>query len=257
MHLTTPYFLQFITLLLLSCCSLNASAQWRKLLNIDSKQDTTKTAENQNSSLKHDEINSGIKQALSQGLDRSIQTLSIKDGFLKNQTVKILLPPQAQRAEKTLRSVGLGSLADDLITNLNRAAEAAVGEAAPVFANALKQLTIQDASRILFSGQEDAATDFFKRMTTEELTRRFSPIVSKNLSRFNVSKYWTDVVTRYNQIPLVDEKVDADLEAYVTEKAIAGLFTQVAEEELKIRNNLGGSRTTPLLKKVFGETDKQ
>ncbi|WP_353181620.1 DUF4197 domain-containing protein [Parapedobacter lycopersici] len=203
------------------------------------------------------EIATGIKQALSQGLDRSIQSLAVKDGFLGNAAVKILMPPEAQKVERTLRDIGLGSLCDNLIQSLNHAAESAVGEAAPVFVSALSQLTVRDATNILLSGQEDAATQFFQRATTDELTKRFSPIVEQALGKHRVAQYWSTVMTSYNQIPLINDKVETDLNKYVTQKAIAGLFHQVAQEELKIRNNLGGTRTTPLLKKVFGYADKQ
>ncbi len=208
-------------------------------------------------SISSSEAASGIKQALSQGLDRSIKSLAVKDGFLGNTAVKILMPPEAQKVESALRGIGLGSLCDNLIESLNRAAESAVSEASSVFVSALSQLTIRDATNILLSGQPDAATDFFKRTTTAELTKRFSPIVESALGKHNVAQYWNAVVTRYNQIPLVNDKIETDLNRYVTQKAIDGLFHQVAEEELKIRNNLGGTRTTPLLKKVFGYADNQ
>lgn len=202
------------------------------------------------------EAASGIKQALGQGLDKSIKSLAITDGFLGNAAVKILMPPEAQKIESALRGIGLGSLADNFIESMNRAAESAVKEAAPVFTSALSQLTIRDASNILLSGQQDAATNFFKRTTTNELAARFSPIVDKALSTHNVAKYWNDVVTRYNQIPLVNEKIETDLNKYVTGKAIDGLFHQVADEELRIRQNIGGTRSTPLLQKVFDYADK-
>ncbi|MFC7525663.1 DUF4197 domain-containing protein [Parapedobacter sp. GCM10030251] len=203
------------------------------------------------------EAASGIKQALSQGLDRSIKSLAVRDGFLGNAAVKILMPPEAQKVESALRGIGLGSLCDNLIQSLNRAAESAVSEATPVFVSALSQLTIRDATNILLSGQPDAATDFFKRATTTELTKRFSPIVEGALGKYKVAQYWSAVVSKYNQIPLVNDKIETDLNKYVTQKAIEGLFLQVAAEELKIRNNLGGTRTTPLLQKVFGYADKQ
>lgn len=209
------------------------------------------------SSVSSSEAASGIKQALSQGLDRSIKSLAVTDGFLGNAAVKILMPAEAQKVESALRSIGLGSLCDNLIQSLNRAAEGAVKEAAPVFVSALSQLTIRDATNILLSGQQDAATQFFKRTTTEELASRFSPMVEQALSKHNVAQYWNAVVTRYNQIPLVNEKIETDLTKYVTGKAIDGLFHQVAAEELNIRENLGGARTTPLLQKVFGYADKQ
>lgn len=209
------------------------------------------------SSLSSSEAASGIKQALSQGLDRSIKSLAVQDGFLGNTAVKILMPPEARQVESALRGIGLGSLCDNLIQSLNRAAESAVNEAAPVFVSALSQLTIRDATNILLSGQQDAATEFFKRTTTNELAKRFSPIVEGALGKHNVAQYWSAVVTRYNQIPLVNAKIETDLNKYVTQKAIDGLFYKVAQEELKIRDNLGGARTTPLLQKVFGYADKQ
>lgn len=202
------------------------------------------------------EAASGIKQALSQGLDKSIQSLAVRDGFLGNAAVKILMPPEAQNIERTLRSVGLGSLVDDFVTNLNRAAETAVKEATPVFVSALSQLTVTDAFNILLSGQEDAATVFFRRTTTDQLVGKFSPIVDQAIGQHQVARHWTNLVTRYNQIPLVNEKIETDLTKYVTERAIDGLFHQVAIEELNIRNNLGGSRSTPLLQKVFDYADK-
>lgn len=203
------------------------------------------------------EASSGIKQALGQGLEKSIQTLAVKDGFLGNEVVKILMPPEAQKVERTLRSVGLGSLCDDLITNLNRAAETAVKQASPVFVSALSQLTISDAFNILLSGQQDAATNFFKRTTTDQLVQRFSPIVEKAIGQHQVARHWSALVTRYNQLPLVNDKIEADLNKYVTDKAIEGLFLMVAKEELNIRNNLSGSRSTPLLQKVFDYADKK
>lgn len=202
------------------------------------------------------EAASGIKQALSQGLDKSIQSLAVRDGFLGNAAVKILMPPEAQNIERTLRSVGLGSLVDDFVTNLNRAAETAVKEATPVFVSALSQLTVTDAFNILLSGQEDAATQFFRRTTTDQLVGKFSPIVDQAIGQHQVARHWSNLVTRYNQIPLVNEKIETDLTKYVTERAIDGLFHQVAIEELNIRNNLGGSRSTPLLQKVFDYADK-
>jgi len=215
------------------------------------------TTSNGSSSVSSSEAASGIKQALSQGLDRSIKSLAVTDGFLGNAAVKILMPPEAQKVESALRGIGLGSLCDNLIQSLNRAAESAVNEAAPVFVSALSQLTIRDATNILLSGQQDAATQFFKRTTTNELAKRFSPIVEGALGKHNVAQYWNAVVSRYNQIPLVNEKIETDLTKYVTGKAIDGLFHQVAREELKIRDNLGGARSTPLLQKVFGYADQK
>src|SRR5690606_33283993 len=118
------------------------------------------------------------------------------------------------KVERTLRSVGLGFLCDDLITNLNRAAESAVKEASPVFVSALSQLTITDAFNILLGGQEDAATNFFRRTTSDQLVARFSPIVEKAIGEHQIARYWSTLVTQYNQLPLVNDKVEADLNKY-------------------------------------------
>jgi len=245
----TASFLQLI--LFSQCDTLN------QIATSGSVQGQPSSTPSSSQTINSNEAASGIKQALSQGLDRSIKSLAIQDGFLGNEAVKILMPPEAKKIESALRGIGLGSLCDNLIQSLNRAAESAVSEATPVFVSALSQLTIRDATQILLSGQPDAATDFFKRTTTSELTKRFSPIVEGALARHKVAQYWSAVVSRYNEIPLVNEKIETDLNKYVTQKAIDGLFHQVAAEELKIRNNLGGSRTTPLLQKVFGYADKQ
>lgn len=206
--------------------------------------------------LSNAEATSGIKEALKQGLDHSIQTLSARDGFLGNAAVKILMPPEAQKVESTLRNIGLGAVVDDFVTNLNRAAETAVKEAAPVFINSLSQLTVTDAFNILLSGQQDAATSFFRRTTSEQLFSRFSPVVEQAMGQHQVARYWSQLTTAYNRLPLGNEPIETDLTRYVTDKAIEGLFYQVAQEEMKIRNNLAGSRSTPLLQKVFDYADR-
>ncbi|ERJ61095.1 DUF4197 domain-containing protein [Sphingobacterium paucimobilis] len=199
----------------------------------------------------------GIKQALSNGLTNSINTLSVKDGFLGNAAVKILMPKEAQQIEKTLRSLGMGSLCDKFVVSLNRAAESAVKEAAPVFVSALSQMTVTDAFNILLGSEQDAATSFFKRTTSTALASKFSPIVESALGKNNVSGYWTQLTSAYNNLPLSREKVNTDLNAYVTQRAIEGLFVQVATEEIKIRQNIVGSRNSNILNDVFGWVDKQ
>lgn len=202
------------------------------------------------------EANSAIKQALGNGLQASIKMLSAKDGYLGDAAVKILMPAEAQKVEKALRAVGLGSLCDQFISSMNRAAETAVSEAGEVFVNSLSQMTIDDAYNILLSGQEDAATSYFKTSTTSELTQRFNPVIASAMGENNVDDYWTQLTTAYNKLPL-SSKVETNLTAYVTQKAIDGLFVKVADQELKVRNNFGGSRSTDLLTKVFGWADKQ
>jgi len=198
------------------------------------------------------EISNGLKQALEIGTSAGADRLSTKDGFFGNMAIKILFPTEAQKVEKTLRSVGLNSLADNVILSLNRAAEDAAKEAKPIFVSAIKQMTIADAANILL-GNKDAATNYFKRVTTAQLMERFSPVIANSLSKVGATKYWTDAAAAYNKIPLV-KPVNTNLTQYVAEKAIDGMFVQVAQEELKIRDNIG-ARSTGLLQKVFGYAD--
>lgn len=240
-----------ITLLLIAICTLALSScdvqSQSKLGNILKQIPTSANP----STL---EIGQGIKQALEIGTSKGADQLSAKDGFLGNLAVKILFPPEAQKVEKTLRSIGMGSLADNVITSLNRAAEDAAKEAKPIFIAAIKQMTITDATNILL-GSQDAATQYFKRVTTAQLTDKFSPIVTNSLSKVGATKYWGDAASKYNKLPLV-KPVNANLSEYVTQKAIDGMFIQVALEELDIRNNLG-ARSSTLLQKVFGYADKK
>ena len=166
--------------------------------------------------------------------------------------IKILFPPEAQKVEKTLRSIGLNSLADNVILSINRAAEDAAKEAKPIFIAAIKQMTITDATNILL-GNKDAATTYFKRVTTEQLLLKFEPVITSSLSKVGATKYWGDAATAYNKIPLV-KPVNTNLSNYVAQKAIDGMFYQVALEELKIRDNIS-ARSTSLLQKVFGYAD--
>lgn len=200
------------------------------------------------------EIALGLKQALEIGTGKSTDRLSTRDAFLGNLAIKILFPPEAQKVENTLRSVGLGKLADDAITSINHAAEDAAREAKPIFVAAIKQMTITDAVNILLGNQNDAATQYFKRVTTAELVNAFNPVIKNSLDKVGATKYWSTAMTSYNRIPLVS-KINPDLDAYVTQKAIDGLFLEIAKEELNIRSNFS-ARSTSLLQKVFGYADR-
>jgi hypothetical protein len=200
------------------------------------------------------EINSGIKEALEKGTGISAERLAVQNGYLGNLDVKILFPQEAKNVESTLRSLGLGSMCDQVITSLNRAAEDAAMEAKPIFVDAIKQMSFQDVQKILL-GEQNAATQYFQGTTTTSLSAKFSPIIDASLKKVDATKYWSDVMTRYNKVPFV-KKVDTDLTAYVTQKAIDGLFIEIAKEELKIRENIT-ARTSPLLQKVFGYAEKQ
>jgi len=201
------------------------------------------------------EIASGLKEALELGTSASAERLNTQNGFLGNAAVKLLFPPEAQKVENALRSLGLNQLCDNVITSLNRAAEDAVIEAKPIFISAIKQMTISDASSILLGNQSDAATQYFQRVTNNQLNAKFKPIIQSSLAKVGATRNWADVVSRYNQIPLVTD-INPDLTSYVTQKAIDGLFLEIAKEELKIRQNVS-SRNSILLQKVFGYADRQ
>ncbi len=199
------------------------------------------------------EIGTALKQALEQGTIKSTDQLSAVDGFFGNTAVKILLPPEAQKAEKTLRGMGMGKLCDDAILSLNRAAEDAAIQAKPIFITAIKQMTLQDVTNILL-GSPDAATQYFKRTTTADLAVKFSPVIKVSLDKVNATKYYATVAATYNKVPFV-HKINPDIVAYATQKAIDGLFIEIAVQELTIRQNIG-ARPTPLLQKVFAFADK-
>ena len=190
----------------------------------------------------------GLKQALTIGTQNSTNQLSAVNGFFADAAIKILMPPEAQNVEKTLRNFGLGNLVDKTILSLNRAAEDAAKSATPIFVDAIKQMSITDALGIL-KGGDFAATNYFKQKTTAALTQAFSPVISKSLEKVDATKYWSDLFTAYNRFST--KRVNTDLNAYVTQKAIDGIFYQVGLEEQKIRKN-PAARVTDLLKQVFG-----
>lgn len=197
--------------------------------------------------LSNDEIVSGLKEALNVGANNASQKLSAADGFFKDAAIKILMPEEAKKAEKKLRSLGMGKLVDDAVLSMNRAAEDASKSAAPIFVNAVKQMSIQDAVGIL-RGNDFAATNYLKDKTTASLTEAFRPVIEASLKKVDATKYWHTVFTTYNKFST--DKVNPDLSAYVTEKALAGIFYQVGLEEQKIRKD-PMARTTDILKKVF------
>lgn len=196
------------------------------------------------------EAGMGIKEALEKGVSAGISLLNKQNGFFGNELYKVLLPPDALKAEKALRSIGLGGEVDKAILQINRAAEEAVGFAKPIFVNAIKQMTINDALALL-SGGKRSATDYFQNKTTQSLTAAFSPVIDSALDKTSATKYYSDVVTKYNSLPTTFKKINPDLKGYVTEKAVKALFDQIAKEELAIREN-PAARTSELLKKVFG-----
>jgi uncharacterized protein DUF4197 len=229
----------------------SANAQLNKLFKKDSTGKTAidkiKLPGTKSGGLTNDEVVNGLKEALQVGTNNGTKKLSAVDGFFKDAVIKILMPPEAQKVEKTLRSVGLGKQVDDAILSMNRAAEDAAKSAAPIFINAIKGMSIQDAFGIL-KGGDFAATNYLKDKTTAQLTEAFRPIIENSLKKVNATKYWNTVFTSYNKFS--SEKVNPDLPAYVTDKALSGIFYQVGQEEQKIRKD-PVARTTDLLKKVF------
>jgi len=199
------------------------------------------------------EISSGLKQALQFGIDKEVTNLAKENGFFSNELVRISLPPELQKVDKTLRDVGLDKLADEGLRVLNRAAEDAVSEAIPVFANAVTKITFADARNILL-GSEDAATQYLSGRTQQELYTRFNPIISNSLNKVGATQVWKNIIDKYNSLPITSN-VNPDLPDYVTNEALNGVFVMIAKEESDIRNKLS-ARSTDLLKRVFALQDR-
>jgi hypothetical protein len=195
-----------------------------------------------------------LKQALDKGIDDQVQKLTQENGFYSNAAVKILLPEELQKVEKGLRDFGLGSLADEGIKALNRAAEDAVKEATPIFVSAVKEMTFTDAKNILL-GDDKAATSYLESKTTNSLYNKFNPVIKNSFAKVGADQIWSNLINKYNALPLT-QNVNPDLTDYVTTQALSGVFTMIAEEEKEIRNNYS-SRTTDLLRKVFALQDNK
>lgn len=204
-------------------------------------------------SLTEQDVGNGLKEALIKGISTGADLASREDGFFKNDLIRIALPEDVQRVESTLRSIGFGAEVDRVLLTINRGAENAANEAKPIFIEAIRQLTVQDAWNIL-RGEDDAATQYLQRQTTEKLTELFEPHIQKSLEQVGATRYYGDLVSSYNNFPTTSRKLDPNLKAYVTDKAISGLFTLIAQEEKAIREN-PAERTTALLRRVFAVQD--
>ncbi len=199
------------------------------------------------------DMGTALKEALTQGTSKSSDLLSAQNGFFGDATVKLLFPPEAQKAEQRLRSMGQGALCDKIILSLNRAAEDAAAQAKPIFINAIKQMTLDDVKNILL-GPNDAATQYFKRTTTVSLTASFKPVIQNSLNKTNATQYYTQGANLYNRVPFVT-KINPDIVDYATQKAIDGIFLKIAAEELNIRQN-SGARPSPVMQQVFSFASK-
>jgi Ni,Fe-hydrogenase I large subunit len=231
------YFLVFIAILSMQNTDAQILKNAKKFINSGSKGLTEKDAAD------------GIKEALVNGTSESVKLVSIVNGYWGNPEIKIPFPPEAKEMESKLRTIGMGKKVDEFNESMNRAAEKAANEAKPIFIAAIKGMTVKDAINIV-KGSNNAATMYLKNTTSPELKNKFQPIIKTSLDNVNATKYWSDLITAYNKIPLV-KKMNPNLTEYVTDKAINGLFIMIAREELKIRKD-PMARTSELLKKVFG-----
>lgn len=202
--------------------------------------------------LSNQEVISGLKEALNVGIKNSVNLTSVTDGFLKNEAIRLAFPPDAMKARQKAIDLGMTAQVEKFETTLNRAAEEATKEALPIFLDAITNMTVQDGFAIL-NGGNGAATKFLKDQTTAKLTTAFSPKVADAISRVKLTEYWSPIMNKYNAAMTLTggEKINPDLNAYVTQKAIEGLFKMVEQEENKIRKD-PAARVTEILAKVFG-----
>jgi hypothetical protein len=229
----------------------HAYADWGDML--DDLKSATKSfvpgAETDSGSLDTNTVISGLKEALSIGSQRAIDNISKTDGFLKNPDIKIPLPPQVEKVGGLMRQFGMSGLADEFETSMNRAAEDAAPQATTIVINAIKAMSIEDAKKIL-NGPDDAATQYFKEKTSNDLSSLFRPTVESSLDQVGSTRYYNQLSDQVAALPVVGQNLNVNLPDYVTEQALNGLFTMLAVEEKKIREN-PAARTTELLKTVF------
>lgn len=226
-----------------------SSAQFKNVFKKASEQAAILTKSN--SSI---DIAAGLKEALNKGVTEQVSKLTKTDGFYKNEAVKILMPEELLKVDRTLRKMGMSTLADDGIKALNRAAEDAVKEATPIFVGAIKNMTITDAKGILM-GNETSATTYLQKSTTTALYAKFSPVVQTSLGKVGADLIWASIIKKYNSIPFV-KTINPDITDYVTNKSLNGVFKMITIEEKNIRTKLD-SRTSDVLKKVFALQDKK
>jgi hypothetical protein len=223
------------------------------ILQVTACNELQQVLENSGAVLTNAQIANGLKEALDNGITNQVTSLATTDGFFKNDLVRITLPEDLQKVDTALRKIGLSNLADEGLKVLNRAAEDAVGEAIPIFKDAIVNMTFTDAKNILM-GEQDAATQYLQTATSSSLKAKFTPIIENSYQKVGADRIWKDLITRYNNIPFVN-KVNPDLTDYTSDEALKGVYKMVAVEELKIRTDIK-SRTSDLLKKVFALQDK-
>ena len=220
-----------------------------EILNEVSKVVQTPVATNASNPLSNEEVIAGLKEALTIGIKNSVNLTSATDGFLKNSEIKLPFPPDAIKVKEKAMALGLSGQVEKFETTLNRAAEEATKEAIPIFIDAIKNMTVQDGFAIL-KGGNGSASQFLKNQTSAKLVSAFAPKVKEATSKVKLTEYWNPIITKYNALTL-GNKLDPDLNAYITQKAIDGLFIMVAKEEDKIRLD-PAARVSDILIKVFG-----
>lgn len=213
--------------------------------------DTVRILTDEDRALTSAEVEKGLREALIKGVSTGTDEVSKVGGYLDNPVIRIPFPPEVSKVENTLRDLGMGAMVDQFVSTLNRGAEEAAKEAKPIFVNAIKQMTIADAMAIL-KGEQDAATQYLKRTTSDQLAQKFNPVIRSALQETGATRYYSDIVSTYNSLPLV-QPVNPDLDQYATQLAIDGLFVKIAEEEGNIRKN-PAARTSEILRRVFGST---
>ncbi|MGF7230533.1 DUF4197 domain-containing protein [Arachidicoccus sp.] len=222
-------------LLLSSCANLNQLGNGLNAVNSQNTGNTTNTA---------------IKDLLLQSALSGIGNLGTRNGFLNNSLYKILLPPEAQKIAGTLQMLGLGSLVNNVETQVNHSAEQAVVLAKPIFTNAVKNMSITDAAGLI-AGGDNSITNFFKQKTSNQLIAAFMPVIKASLDKNDATKYYNQLATTYNSVPLVKNKLNPDLTNYVANQAMNAMFSQMATAEKNIRHN-PAQQTTAALKQIFG-----
>lgn len=239
----------FVIMVLLST---SANADWRSLLkDITEVGSDILASDSASASLDSNTIISGLKEALSIGSERAIDVVSKSDGYLSNELIRIAMPPQLKQASDLMGKFGLSSYADTFEESMNHAAEDAAPQATALIIDAINDMSIEDANKIL-KGSDDAATQYFREKTTSQLTDLFRPTIDASLNNVGTTKYYNDLTDKVAAIPLIGENIDMNLTDYVTEQALDGLFAMIALEEKKIRDD-PAARTTELLKQVFGK----
>ncbi|MBI3502714.1 MAG: DUF4197 domain-containing protein [Bacteroidetes bacterium] len=236
-------------LFLFFSCASTGQIDWNKAANDANKE--INQIKSGSKPLSNDEVIQGLREALNVGTNNSTASASKADGFYKNPLIFIPFPSEAQKIKNTVEDLGMHKQVQDFEMSINRAAEEASKEAAPVFLDAIKGMSIADGFSILH-GADNAATQYLNDKTSGELTAKFTPIIKNAIQKVEVTKYWNPIITTYNKVPGV-EKQNPNLEQYITSKALEGLFKLIAGEEKKIRTD-PVARISDILKRVFGNT---